>query len=230
MEKLKPSEEEIIKLGEKIVKELNLNQGVDTLGRWMSHYLSELIVKSESHEDESIRNSTRKECCDLILKLWENKEDVPGISTPTSDLEPIINILKAFQDSKITLPFWKSYEPRSNKGPWNNFLETVKSNTESIFQYSLYSELNIEILNSKSVWIDEHPDFLTDEEEEFLKQLNNLINYGKLNYKFTNDGKETNLLELSKKERYSKIFDSIENEINEMSEKLIELRKMKQFR
>lgn len=196
----------------------------------MSHYLSELILQSETCEDVSIQKSIRKECCDLILKLWKNKENVLGISTPTSDLEPIIDILKAFQDSNIALPFWKSYEPRSNKSPWNNFLETVKSNSESIFEYSLYSELNIELLSSKRIWIEEHPEFLTDEEEKFLKHLNNLINYRKSSYKFTHEGKETNLLELDKKERYSKIFDSIEDEINEMSEKLIELRKMKQFK
>ena len=45
MEKLKHSEESIIKLGEKLVTELNLEGSSNTLARWMSHYIAELIEK-----------------------------------------------------------------------------------------------------------------------------------------------------------------------------------------
>ena len=43
MEQSKHSEDEIIKLGKKLVKELDLEYSVNTLARWMSHYLAELL-------------------------------------------------------------------------------------------------------------------------------------------------------------------------------------------
>ncbi len=46
MEKLKPSTEEIIKLGKKIVHEFEKEARLNTLTKWMSHYVAELIGKN----------------------------------------------------------------------------------------------------------------------------------------------------------------------------------------
>ena len=43
MEKLKHSEDAILKLGKKIIKELQLEHTGNTLVRWMIHYISELM-------------------------------------------------------------------------------------------------------------------------------------------------------------------------------------------
>ncbi|MCS4304841.1 hypothetical protein M2372_004318 [Chryseobacterium sp. BIGb0232] len=43
MVQLEHSEEEIIKLGEKLVKEPDLEYSTNILARWMSHYIAELI-------------------------------------------------------------------------------------------------------------------------------------------------------------------------------------------
>jgi hypothetical protein len=49
MEKLDHSAE-IINLGKKLVTELKLDNSVNTLGRWMAHYLAELMVAVENEK------------------------------------------------------------------------------------------------------------------------------------------------------------------------------------
>ena len=58
----------IIKLGEKIVDELLLSNGVDTLSKWMAHYIAELIEKVKNSEGEE-KEKYEKECFETILKL-----------------------------------------------------------------------------------------------------------------------------------------------------------------
>lgn len=61
MGQLKHSEEEIIKLAKKLVKELNLEYSTITLARWMSHYIAELIQNidtSESKEEKKYCNKS----------------------------------------------------------------------------------------------------------------------------------------------------------------------------
>ena len=86
MARSKQSEEEVIKLGKRIVKELKLDKSVNTLGRWMAHYVAELINNAENSTSEDEKSAYRKECCELILKLWINREHIPNISKPLSVL------------------------------------------------------------------------------------------------------------------------------------------------
>lgn len=70
MEKSNPSEEEVLKLGKKIIEELQLSARGKTLERWMSHYLAELLLKVETCENIDKKNIMKKECSEVILKLW----------------------------------------------------------------------------------------------------------------------------------------------------------------
>ncbi len=63
---------EILELGKKIVEEFGLQKTNDTLGRWMAHYIAELIERVERVGEEE-RPNVEKECVDAILKLWEHR-------------------------------------------------------------------------------------------------------------------------------------------------------------
>jgi hypothetical protein len=64
-------------LGERIVNELGLADGVDTLGRWMSHRLAEQIARAEEATSPEMREAAQREAADLILRLWERRERWP---------------------------------------------------------------------------------------------------------------------------------------------------------
>ena len=103
MEQSKHSEEEIIKLGEKIVKELDLEYSVNTLARWMSHYIAELIQNIEDADSESEKKVLKKECCDLILHIWSQKNILP-IRKPLDALKPLVEILEVLNEKKKIKP------------------------------------------------------------------------------------------------------------------------------
>lgn len=67
----------IIELGKKLVDELELNDSVDTLGRWMAHYIAELLYDAEHNPDEIVRATKHAELRDSIWAFWVNRYELP---------------------------------------------------------------------------------------------------------------------------------------------------------
>lgn len=74
-----------IALGQRILKELELDQDSDTLARWLAHYLAEKMECAVSAPEGTAGDADRRECVDLILRLWETRQKWP-ISTPLKDI------------------------------------------------------------------------------------------------------------------------------------------------
>lgn len=64
-------------LGKKLVKELDLDPGVDTLARWMAHYIAEQIILLEQKSGEE-KKLAEERCIDMILKLWSHRATLPN--------------------------------------------------------------------------------------------------------------------------------------------------------
>ena len=70
-------QERIFNLGKALVEELGLEPGVDTLARWMAHYIAEKITLAKNaHGDEKIK--AEQQCFDAILKLWQHRSRLPN--------------------------------------------------------------------------------------------------------------------------------------------------------
>lgn len=80
-------------LGKALVKELKLDPGVDTLGRWMAHYIAEQIEFAERTTGDEKREAEER-CFNAILKLWNHRSAIPGESKPFVNFEPILRTLK----------------------------------------------------------------------------------------------------------------------------------------
>lgn len=172
MEQSKHSEESIIKLGEKLIKELNLEYSSNTLARWMSHYIAELISGINAAESESEKKQLMTECCDVILKLWSNRDDLP-IKQPLEDLKPVLEILKILQEDKepIIIPRWLEYNAMPRDNEWTQFVDLVKNNSEKIFSKVVQINLYKDILLKDQEWMKENKEFLTREQISFLEML-----------------------------------------------------------
>ena len=92
----------ILALGKKIVDELGPDQSVDTLTRWMAHYIAEKMEEAEAATGEA-RHQKMSECSDLILKLWAHRSELPNGKRPFEDFEPIFRVLKSL-DLDDTMP------------------------------------------------------------------------------------------------------------------------------
>lgn len=172
MEQSKHSEESIIKLGEKLIKELNLEYSSNTLARWMSHYIAELISGINAAESESEKKQLMTECCDVILKLWSNRDDLP-IKQPLEDLKPVLEILKILQEDKepIIIPRWLEYNAMPRDNEWTQFVDLVKNNSEKIFSKVVQINLHKDILLKDQEWMKENKEFLTRKQISFLEML-----------------------------------------------------------
>lgn len=84
----------IIKLGKEIVKELGLDPGVDTLARWMAHYIAEHIENAENAEFEDEKIEIRQRCFEIILELWQHRGVFPSGNRPFENFESIFRALE----------------------------------------------------------------------------------------------------------------------------------------
>jgi len=105
MENLK-AQKKIIDLGKAIVKELELDPGVDTLSKWMAHYVAEKIELSKKLAGNK-KSKVEKECFDIILKLWENRWSIPNKKPFFSDFEPLMETLEKLNPNR-EIPFFYS--------------------------------------------------------------------------------------------------------------------------
>ncbi|WP_254330849.1 hypothetical protein [Paenibacillus sp. MZ03-122A] len=79
-------------LGKALVKELNLDPGVDTTARWMAHYIAEQIEIAE-HSSGIQKQEAEERCFETILKLWNHRSAFPRGSRPFESFEPILRTL-----------------------------------------------------------------------------------------------------------------------------------------
>jgi hypothetical protein len=101
----------IINLGKALVEELSLDPGVDTLARWMAHYIAEqMTIAKNATGDEKIKAEQR--CFETILKLWQHRSSLPDGKRPFEDFEPIFQVL-ARLDPENPNPYFYS-NPKSH--------------------------------------------------------------------------------------------------------------------
>lgn len=113
----------LLDLGRALVKELGLDPGVDTLGRWMAHYIAELIYEAETAKLQD-RPVKLAKCADAILKLWDHRHRMPDGKRPFEDLEPIMRALESLDPADDTPRHFRTQRMVANEAEEN--AETVK--------------------------------------------------------------------------------------------------------
>lgn len=109
-----PRFEDVVALGRKLVDELGKQPPVDTLGRWMAHYIAELIDAAENALPEE-RAAACRICSEAILELWSHRADLPHGRRPLEDLEPIERTLQSLDPENEAPHFFRSIRTRINK-------------------------------------------------------------------------------------------------------------------
>jgi len=112
---------DIVSLGNKLVKELELEDTCETLQRWMAHYLAELILKAEKAEGAE-KASLEQECFDTILKLWGHRAALPG-QKPLESFKPIFNLLDYIQGPKNAYSWYMKEQELERETKDNDWLK-----------------------------------------------------------------------------------------------------------
>ncbi|WP_282055719.1 hypothetical protein [Maribacter luteus] len=221
MEQSKHSEDQILKLGKKLVKELELVHTSNTLARWMAHYLAELINNIDKCESKEEKSKLQKECCEIILEIWKKRERVP-IEKPTERLKPIIDVISLLKKNEHPfIPnrfFDKKKGSKNSNSSWLSFLEIVKNNSERIYRKSLIAMISEELLEKDKEWIEEHDSFLSDDEKSVVEYLNSIREIT-----ISIHGEEEK--EETENQKIKKLFKELEEQLNEQKEELLSLKK-----
>lgn len=117
----------IINLGKALVEELGLDPGVDTLARWMAHYVAEQMAIAENATgDDKIK--AEQNCFETILKLWQHRLALPDGRRPFESFEPIFRALKRLDPENETPYFYNHPEIRTSEltDSDENLSETLK--------------------------------------------------------------------------------------------------------
>lgn len=85
---------DILALGDLLVKELQHDQSVDTLGRWMAHHIAEVMQTVEKSTGLK-RTEAEDRCREAILSLWKHINEFPRGHRPLADIEPLIATINA---------------------------------------------------------------------------------------------------------------------------------------
>ena len=125
--------EETLELGRRLTKELGIDQSVDTLGRWMAHYIAELILNAEKVSAEERPAKTRT-CCEEILKLWNHRYVLPEGKRPFEELEPILRAIENL-DPESNTPIFSRLSRSISEG-------NAEENNESEYWLKLANELD----------------------------------------------------------------------------------------
>lgn len=104
----------IINLGKALVEELGLNPGVDTLARWMAHYVAEQMTIAENAAgDDKIK--AEQQCFETILKLWQHRSALSNGRRPFESFEPIFRTLARLDPEKPNPFFYSNSNFRSSE-------------------------------------------------------------------------------------------------------------------
>jgi hypothetical protein len=101
-------QERVINLGKALVQELGLEPSVDTLARWMAHYIAEQIVTAENSTGDA-KIKAQQQCFETILTLWQHRSALPDGHRPFENFEPIFRALERL-DPDNPRPFYYRHE------------------------------------------------------------------------------------------------------------------------
>jgi hypothetical protein len=135
--------EATLELGKKLTKELGIDQSVDTLGRWMAHYIAELIEDAEKASAVE-RPAKMRACCDAILNLWKYRHTLPDRKRPFEELEPLLRTLKSLDPEDNTPRYFRSVraaaddaEENDETKSWLKLIDDLDYSARVLIRYCL---------------------------------------------------------------------------------------------
>lgn len=170
------TQQQVISLGKQLVKELGLEPGIDTLSRWMSHYIAEQITAAEDPGIQGIdKENAKKRCFVTILELWLHHAYYPEQKRPFERFEPIFNALESL-DPDGTYPhnrFLRGLEDRSESGAdveqeevkqWVNVALGIDAVAKVMIEFALRNAIDDAKDQSTEQWLKNAVNLPSDEE------------------------------------------------------------------
>ncbi len=115
--------EQLLALGKRLVEQLGLDDSVDTLGRWMAHYVASLIIAAENSDNQD--DEARRKCFNAILALWKHQTELPNGKRPFEEIERVVQTIESLDLQKGKLRYY--VESR------NSIVELAMTNEQEVW-------------------------------------------------------------------------------------------------
>ena len=119
---------------------------------------------ADQTQDEQEREAAKRECADLILRLWAHRADRPH----GSPLAEIAAFLQAFTNAA---PAGHQVPPSVSEGTWINAFHKIvqlEGREKEICRAAAIAELS---LDNEREWLTEHRDELSEDEQSTIENL-----------------------------------------------------------
>lgn len=220
MEKLN-QEEEILKLGKTIIKELikDNDSELSVLESWIGHYIAELITKVDNAKTEKERKAFQKECFETILKLWNNRSTLPIESMPLRRIKPAIDILHEFKRQK---DIWEQMH-FADSNSWESLAVKIYDNQMDAIRICIQAAIAEDAMGREKVWADECSELLSPEEKEIIEKLDHFLEETSSDITFIFDNEKVDS-ENVKKSKIERAFDQLKSITEDQNKAIKKLR------
>lgn len=148
----------LLALGRKLVEELKLESSQDTLGRWMAHYIAELITDVESASGDEKATAEHK-CFEAILELWKHRSMLPDGKRPFEELEPVLRAIQSLDPEHNKVRYYNSFRPNNGKTAdsieqekWLNLADGLDDSAKLLIGYCLSQAASVSLDKSQE-WV-----------------------------------------------------------------------------
>jgi len=164
--------EATLDLGRKLTKELGLDQSVDTLGRWMAHFIAGLIQDAEK-SSATEQPAKMRTCCDAILNLWKHLHALRDGKRPFEELEPLLRTLESLDPEDNKPRYFRSIraaadaaEENDETKSWLKLIDGLDYSAKILIRYCL-TQAAQNALDKSRVWVSLAEAAGVDESAEF---------------------------------------------------------------
>jgi len=135
-------QEKATELGRQLVQLLGLDPGVDTLSKWMAHYIAEQIVIAETAKPAD-KTAAEQKCYQTILALWEHRASLPPNLRPLGKFDPILRVLELL-DPDNPQPFYYHNIDGAKESAGMHELESVQALVDFVVRLDRATRVLIE--------------------------------------------------------------------------------------
>jgi len=105
---------DVVKLGKRLVTELDGDENRDTLSHWMAHHIADLIQRLEA-QGTGDRLELEAECRRAILELWAHRNSFRSSSRPFAKLDRLLYTLEALDPDSASYFYIRELGARVEK-------------------------------------------------------------------------------------------------------------------
>jgi hypothetical protein len=195
-------------LGKRIVREFDLENSTDTLARWMAHRVAELMECAEQAQIEEDKEAARRECTNLIMRLWERRSYWPHG-------RPLAEVAE-FLEKLISAPVSSTYnrmESKSSEHTWIGIfplLLRLQEREQRLCRDAALADISLE---KEREWLAEHGEEISTEERQIIERMLTLRERLDSPYYLLDDDAIPDFASLPAEERTQRVFEAL-NEIN----------------